>query len=415
QYSISSSSSHKRIRVGVESIKATTKGDDDDDDDDDDDQEMEDVNDNHQRVVQKLGKRTAFDESDDDDNNNNDEEENPTFGSLLSKIDQFKTSSLGKGGKKSGSGRIVSSVNDAASSAVAAASSAVAAAEATSATAPPPSSSLQDGGGGGGGSSSSTGGTRTTKKQQRVEVKLSSVLQLREEIRKQGHPILTPIFANHTFVGTVDNKRALIQNELALYLVHYEAISEELFYQICLRDFSNFGHIRLLTPAPIKELILMALEDEQELMEQKDGLLSAIPMMIKGYIPNLEKLPDFLWRMGSEVDWTAEKACFQTLSRELAIFYSTQPERIQDSLTEEEEEDEKEENHVDDNNENRGGGHTHKSPQEIQDSQFQHMVKALIFPAFKKQFIPPKALIENSGMVVQIAQVKDLYKVFERC
>lgn len=34
----------------------------------------------------------------------------------------------------------------------------------------------------------------------------------------------------------------------------------------------------------------------------EDGHLSAIPMLIKGYIPNLEKLPDFLWRLGSEVN-----------------------------------------------------------------------------------------------------------------
>jgi hypothetical protein len=34
----------------------------------------------------------------------------------------------------------------------------------------------------------------------------------------------------------------------------------------------------------------------------EDGHLSAIPILIKGYIPNLEKLPDFLWRLGSEVN-----------------------------------------------------------------------------------------------------------------
>jgi len=33
----------------------------------------------------------------------------------------------------------------------------------------------------------------------------------------------------------------------------------------------------------------------------ENGLLSAIPLMIKGYIPNMEKLPDLLWRLGSEV------------------------------------------------------------------------------------------------------------------
>ncbi|KAI7817073.1 histidine kinase-like ATPase [Gamsiella multidivaricata] len=281
--------------------------------------------------------------------------------------------------------------------------------------------------------------TTARSKKPRIEVKLTSILQLRDEIRKQGHPILTPIFANHTFVGILDNQRGLIQNELALYLINYEAVSEELFYQICLRDFSNFGFIRLSTPAPIKDMVLMALDDEQELMEKSEwpeelkpkeeiaetvrstlvsrkemlreyfsicitdtGELSAIPMMIKGYIPNLEKLPDFLWRLGSEINWAAEKSCFQTLSREIAIFYSTQPERVEDPLEE-----------VDSEGENMDGNR--KSLQELQDAQFQHMVSTLIFPAFKKQFIPPKALIEKSGVVVQVAQVKDLYKVFERC
>ena len=107
-------------------------------------------------------------------------------------------------------------------------------------------------------------------KASRTEVKLSSVLQLREEMKKQGHPVLTPIFANHTFVGILDNQRGLIQNELALYLIHYEAVSEELFYQICLRDFSNFGSIRLSTPAPIQEMVMMAVDDEQVLMEKDE-------------------------------------------------------------------------------------------------------------------------------------------------
>ncbi|KAF9934399.1 DNA mismatch repair protein [Linnemannia zychae] len=298
----------------------------------------------------------------------------------------------------------------------------------------------------------------------RIEVKLTSVLQLREEVKKQGHPILTPIFANHAFVGILDNQRGLIQNELALYLINYEAVSEELFYQICLRDFSNFGYIRLSSPVSIKQMVLMALDDEQELMEKdewpeelkpkdeiahtvasalvarremlkeyfsicitENGELSAIPMMIKGYVPNLEKLADFLWRLGSEVDWTSEKACFQTLARELAIFYSTQPERVEDPSTDSQDDGDSD-NEDDINNtshdqvENGGDkgnrstvDNEKKSPQEIYDARFQHMVSSLIFPAFKKHFIPPKALIEKTGMVVQVAQVKDLYKVFERC
>ncbi|KAG0085123.1 DNA mismatch repair protein [Podila epicladia] len=378
-YSLSESSTHKRVKLGA--------GDDMDDTEMDEDDSMVDVNDGG-------------------DNN--------ASGLLLSKIDQFRNNTPRKTGESGSSihGKIVNSSHSS------------------------PSSSNGTGGEEGTKVRQSTLRTKST----RVEVRLTSVLQLREEVKKQGHPVLTPIFANHTFVGILDNQRGLIQNELALYLVHFEAVSEELFYQICLRDFSNFGFIRLSTPAPIKEMVLMALNDEQELMEKtewptelkskdeiaatvtnmlvsrremlreyfslcitEDGLLSAIPMMIKGYIPNMEKLPDLLWRLGSEVNWMAERECFQTLCRELAIFYSTQPERV-----EEEEQD------MDFEQE---GVHqlSSKSAQSVHDARFQHMVSTIIFPALKKHFVPPKTLIERSGIVVQVAQVKDLYKVFERC
>ncbi|KAF9090490.1 DNA mismatch repair protein [Mortierella sp. GBA35] len=386
-YTISSSSSHKRVKVGVDRPEDSEgdQGMDIDSDGAGSDQEV-------------------FTEADESPSNSG------TPGSLRNKIERFKRDPLKK---QSTNGGIQSQSQKRTSS---------------------------------NGSGSGSGPHNRTKAP-RVEVKLTSVLQLRDEVKKQGHPILTPIFANHTFVGILDNQRGLIQNELALYLVNYEAVSEELFYQICLRDFSNFGFIRLSNPVSIREMVRMALDDEQVLMEKDewpeelkpkdeiaqtvtntlvarkemlkeyfsicitdDGRLSAVPMMVKGYVPNLEKLSDFLWRLGSEVDWTSEKTCFQTLARELAIFYSTQPERVEDPFMVD---DDQEEDNIQD--ENGGQESEQKTPQEIHDAQFQHMVATLIFPAFKKHFIPPKALIEKPGMVVQVAQVKDLYKVFERC
>ncbi|KAI1294253.1 DNA mismatch repair protein [Mortierella claussenii] len=408
-YTMVNASSHKRVKIGIDRMESF---------DGDVDQEMEDASD-HEVQLQTRGVKTAFDDSEEEDAVATSSSTAKLPGSLLSKIGRFKEDIQG-GYDKTGtfSGRT------------------------STHTRGPESIPTQRG------MESYDAGARA--KHQRVEVKLTSVLQLRDEIKKQGHPILTPIFLHHTFVGILDNQRGLIQNELALYLVNYEAISEELFYQICIRDFSNFGFIRLSTPASIKDLILMALDDEQELMEQREwpeelkpkdeiaetvkthlitrkemlreyfsicvtdnGELTAIPMMIRGYVPNLEKLPDFMWRLGSEVDWTTEKACFQTVARELAIFYSTQPERIEDEDEVEVEEGEGGDLNKDSDETSRL--HEGKSKQEIQDAQFQHMISTLIFPALKKQFIPPKSLIEKSGMVVQVAQVKDLYKVFERC
>lgn len=214
-YTISNSSSHKRIKVGVDPSE-----------DIDGDQEMN---------IDSDGEHS----NSSDIVSSGETAEGGTSGSLLNKIGQFKRdplmkSSSGNGGTQS-QGRTSSNG----------------------------SGSLRTGS-----QTRLSGGLRA--KAPRVEVKLTSVLQLRDEVKKQGHPILTPIFANHTFVGILDNQRGLIQNELALYLVNYEAISEELFYQICLRDFSNFGFIRLSNPVSIKDMVRMALDDEQELMEKDE-------------------------------------------------------------------------------------------------------------------------------------------------
>lgn len=208
-YSLSESSTHKRVKLGT--------GDDMDDIEMDEDDSMADVNEGS---------------------------DSTTSGSLLSKIDQFRNNTAKKVGETGSSthGKIVNSSQSS------------------------PFSNRNGGGDDGTKQRQSTLRSKST----RVEVRLTSVLQLREEVKKQGHPVLTPIFTNHTFVGILDNQRGLIQNELALYLVHFEAVSEELFYQICLRDFSNFGFIRLSTPASIKEMVLMALDDEQELMEKTE-------------------------------------------------------------------------------------------------------------------------------------------------
>lgn len=223
-YSIPSTSTHKRVRVGAEQIE-------------DDDQETEGTND---RGSRKRVKRTSFDESDDDDEGN---EADCSSGSLLSKIERFKESPLGKAKGDSGAashGRIVNSISGLPIPVSAAATDL----------------SRQD----------RLPGAKPRMKRQPVEVKLKSILHLREEVKQQGSADSTSFFEKHVLVGVLDNQRGLVQNEKGLYLVNYEVLSEELFYQLCLLDFSNFGHIRLSTPAPIKELVLMALDDEQEQM-----------------------------------------------------------------------------------------------------------------------------------------------------
>ncbi|KAI9475410.1 MAG: histidine kinase-like ATPase [Benjaminiella poitrasii] len=244
----------------------------------------------------------------------------------------------------------------------------------------------------------------------RVEVRLTSVLQLRKEVKKQENLGLSHIFSSHTFIGCVDDRLALVQHEQNIYLIDYNTASEELFYQVVLNEFCNMGELRLATPIPIKDCLKLALDMEEKkgtlpdnLINKQDiitsitdtlvsraemlkeyfsmeisaeGELIGLPMLIKDYVPCLDQLPLFLLRLGTEVDWESEKGCFETFSRELALFYSANQEEQQ------------------------------------QEEDYLWKVQHLIFPAFKTHFIAPLSL---KDAVTPLANLADLYKIFERC
>ncbi|CAO3637397.1 unnamed protein product [Cunninghamella echinulata] len=261
------------------------------------------------------------------------------------------------------------------------------------------------------------------QKRSRVEVTLTSVLNLRKNVKKSEHIGMTDLLSNHTFVGCVDDTLALIQHETSLYLVNYAVISEELFYQAILTEFNNFGMIELATPIDMKECILIALnteelhgslpsqlaskdkvaelvvnkliefakmlEDYYSMIVTEDGQLKALPMILRGYIPTMDKLPMFLLRLGTEVDWEDEQACLDSLSRELAIFYSAEPPLPLLNYQEE-----------------------YKKRHDRYLWQIQH----LLFPALKQKFIAPKSIVKDgTSFITKLASLSDLYKIFERC
>ncbi|CAH1756915.1 8270_t:CDS:10 [Entrophospora sp. SA101] len=254
------------------------------------------------------------------------------------------------------------------------------------------------------------------KRRERIEVRLQSILTLRERLKEVEHKGLTELLSNHTMVGCVDDSLSfvLIQHQLKLYMVNYNVIGEELFYQLTLQEFHNFGFIHLSSPAPIYELVLYALENANTTEEAPDdslksneeisqiivdllvsrkqmlleyfsmtiddqGQLTTLPLMINGYSPNLNKLPIFLLRLGTEKN---EEEIITTKS-----------------------DNEKQESQV-----NRVG-----QKQKASFLKFRWQIENLIFPTLKgEQFIAPKSIIEN-GHVIQIANLPDLYHIFERC
>lgn len=262
-----------------------------------------------------------------------------------------------------------------------------------------------------------------------VVCRLMTVKELRAEVRDAMHNELTEIFAGHTFVGIIDERRRLaaIQGGVKLFLVDYGMACGEYFYQVGLTDFGNFGAIRFNPPLSLKDVLRIAAENEKacvasveddfdvddvvevvsaQLISRRemlleyftleispDGQLVSIPLLMRGYTPSLAKLPQFLLRLGPHVDWTSEKECFATFLRELADFYV--PEQLPPSPGPGVEETDLDE--------------------DIRDrrEQIRKVVEEKMFPAFSARLVATKTLMK--GGVLEVANLKGLYRVFERC
>uniref|UniRef100_A0AAR2KTH6 DNA mismatch repair protein MLH1 n=1 Tax=Pygocentrus nattereri TaxID=42514 RepID=A0AAR2KTH6_PYGNA len=247
-------------------------------------------------------------------------------------------------------------------------------------------------------------------------IKLSSVKELRNEITEQTHSGLQEMLQNHSFVGCVNPQWTLVQHHTKLYLLNTTKLSQELFYQILIYDFGNFGVLRLSSPAPLYDLAMLALDSEEsgwteedgpkeglaqyivdflkkkaEMLEDyfsmeidEEGNLTALPLLLDNYTPAMEGLPLFILRLATEVNWDGEKECFRDFSKECSQFYSIRKQYTMET--------------------------------EDKDSQpsWQWKVEHVLFKALRSLLSPPKHFSED-GSVLQIANLPDLYKVFERC
>ncbi|XP_040978019.1 DNA mismatch repair protein Mlh1 isoform X3 [Aquila chrysaetos chrysaetos] len=98
-------------------------------------------------------------------------------------------------------------------------------------------------------------------------INLTSVLTLQEEISNQAHANLQEMLHDHSFVGCVSPQWALAQYQTKLYLLNTTKLSQELFYQILIYDFANFGVLRL------SRILKVA---GQKMMAQKKDLQSTL-------------------------------------------------------------------------------------------------------------------------------------------
>lgn len=272
-----------------------------------------------------------------------------------------------------------------------------------------------------------------------VSCPLASIKELRAEVREEMHSELTDMFTTHTFVGIVDEQRRLaaVQGGVKLYLVDYGHTCFEYFYQLGLTDFGNMGVLRfsprlnlheLLTLAATEEKALLGASDDDDddddgfdtaaivaritarLVEKRQMLLEyfsfeisaaaelvSLPLLVKGYTPPMGKLPRFLLRLGPHVDWDSERGCFETFLRELATFYV--PEQLPPGpVPGTDAEDKQEPLHPE----------LRRRRQHVR-----WAVEHIFFPAFKARLVATRSLMD--GGVLEVASLKGLYRVFERC
>ncbi|GAM90156.1 hypothetical protein ANO11243_081960 [Dothideomycetidae sp. 11243] len=271
--------------------------------------------------------------------------------------------------------------------------------------------------------------------------RLTSIKNLRAEVRENMHSELTTSISQHTFVGIVDmGKRiAAVQSGIKLLLVDYGMMSAEYFYQLGLTDFSNFGSIKLDPPLLLRELLEIGAEKEaasmtaeegqrhagfnwanavEKVHEQligrremlaeyfsmeinENGLLESLPLMVKGYTPPMSKLACFLLRLGPRVDWTDEQGCFESFLREMAAWYVPEPfaENATPGSGVELDEDE--------NTMRESTQATAKRRKHVE-----QVLEHVLFPAFRARLIATQDL---KKAVVEVADLKGLYRVFERC
>nr|WJN24868.1 mismatch repair protein [Sporisorium sorghi] len=309
----------------------------------------------------------------------------------------------------------------------------------------------------GGGSSSLASMVRRSRQALSVRIpdsdcSLASVRHLRAQITKAQHRNLTDVVQNHTFVGVVDLDKglSLIQHETRLLLVNHDAMIREFAYQLVLRQFGSLKRVRL-DPAPkLDDLIRLGLEnttgvpedDTESIEATKDKIanlllenaemleeyfsicldaekrtMEALPNLLpggggaNGSAIELDRLPQLLVRLATRVDWQDEQECFETFARQLAWSClpcpPLPPPRLPSpsssssgAMVQEKEEEKAKEARQEREAE------VETAKKRVQHLWFDSMAKS------RGKYVPSKATNE---FVVQVANLPDLYRVFERC
>ncbi|KAK5772142.1 DNA mismatch repair protein MLH1 isoform X2 [Gossypium arboreum] len=288
---------------------------------------------------------------------------------------------------------------------------------------------------------------------------LTSIQELINDIDRKCHSGLLDIVRQSTYIGMADDVFALLQHNTHLYLANVVNLSKELMYQQVLRRFAHFNAIQLSEPAPLQELIMLALKEEDsdlesnenddlkkkiaemntQLLNQKsemleeyfcifidsNGNLSRLPILLDQYTPDMDRVPEFVLCLGNDVEWEEEKNCFQSLAAALGNFYAMHPPMLPNPSGKGLEFYRKRKHgkhtqdggnscHVDGTAEEDEFEHELLSEAETAWAQREWSIQHVLFPSMRLFLKPPNSMASN-GTFVRVASLEKLYKIFERC
>ncbi|CAL1373770.1 unnamed protein product [Linum trigynum] len=289
---------------------------------------------------------------------------------------------------------------------------------------------------------------------------LTSLQELIDDVERNCHSDLLDVVRHCTFIGMADEILALLQHGTHLYLANVVNLSKEIMYQQVLRRFAHFNAIQLSEPAPVSDLIMLALQEEDlnsestdgdelkqniaklnsELLKEKmemleeyfgisinsEGYLSMLPVILDQHTPDMDRIPDFLLTLGNDIEWLDEKNCFQGIAAAIANFYAMHPpllpnpsgdgmhfykRKATDNRDDEGNTIEKADIQVEEKDEI---DNDLISEAETAWAQREWSIQHVLFPSMRL-FLKPPASMATNGTFVKVASLEKLYKVFERC
>ncbi|CAH9082459.1 unnamed protein product [Cuscuta epithymum] len=288
---------------------------------------------------------------------------------------------------------------------------------------------------------------------------LTSIQELINEIESTCHSGLLDIVRHCTYIGMADDVFALLQHQTHLYLANVVNLSKELMYQQALRRFAHFNAIQLSEPAPLHELLMLALREEDvasesngdddlkekiadmniDLLEQKselldeyfsihidsNGNLSRLPVILDQYTPDMDRVPEFVLCLGNDIHWEDEKDCFQSISAALANFYAMHTPLLPNPTGDGFQFYKKKTSSSSINGQEKSPNSTEDNMKDVYDNgllsmaenawaQREWSIQHVLFPSLRLFFKPPNSMATN-GTFIKVTSLEKLYRIFERC